>query len=102
MGIAVAYTIAIFLLFVPYLRFCFAVTEISLRDWLKTLLPIIRPSLAMALVVLALRATLFALATPPGLVLPVEILAGIAIFLLLARGQASWFWLQLRRALEAQ
>jgi O-antigen/teichoic acid export membrane protein len=102
MGIAVSYTIAIFLLFIPYLRFCFAVTEISLRDWLKTLLPIIRPSLAMALVVLALRATLFALATPPGLVLPVEILAGIAIFLLLARGQASWFWLQLRRALEAQ
>jgi PST family polysaccharide transporter len=102
MGIAASYTIAIGLLFVPYMAFCLSAASISLRDWLRVLLPLAAPALGMGMFVLAVRSLLLALAVRPLSLLAIEVLSGAALFPLLARRQLGWVLGQVRTLLAGR
>lgn len=100
LGVAIAYTAGVMTLFAPYMVYALRVAGVSARAWLQLLWPLVWPSLAMGVVVVAVRSLLLSAAALPSLAqLLIEVLTGLGAYALLARRQLAWFFVQSRRML---
>ena len=103
LGVAIGYSlVTIFVWMPPFLWFCFRSTGTPIGMVARRLGPLLQPAVLMGLIVWAMRQALLnvePLGTAPRLVLLV--LAGIGLYLLLARREVRWFldeWIHLRAA----
>jgi O-antigen/teichoic acid export membrane protein len=92
-GIALGYTVGLTLIvFPPYLGFALATVKVPCREWLSQLHPTGAATLAMAALVAASHWILgHMLAWPDLPLLAVEILVGVASYVLFARRAILWF-----------
>lgn len=96
--IAAGYASATLIVLVPYLWFCFATVGMRLADWWLAIRRALVAASTMGLVVVALRRVLVeSFALPTALLLAIEILTGVAVYALLARGEIAWLRSQFRR-----
>lgn len=98
MWIAGGYSIAMAIVTLPYLWFCFATVGVHLREFLRVVRRPLVASSSMALVVIALRrAASSVLDLPTVVLLVLEIGVGVAVYMLMARSELVWLRSQLRR-----
>lgn len=102
LGVAAAHTIATLVLFVPYMVFCLSAAQVSVREWLRVLAPLVLPAVVMGVVVIAVRMALVAAGARPLVLLGIEIAVGMGAFFLLAHQQVRWLLGQLRTMLAGQ
>lgn len=101
-AVAIGYTLAVLVLFGPYLYFCLRLTGLRPSDWFAQLAPILGASLSMAAGVLVARHLLLnRFQATPLAALAIEVPLGVALMALFARGQVRWFLGQLRTLAES-
>jgi PST family polysaccharide transporter len=100
-GVSLGYTLGLIaVVFPPYLGFALATVKVPWRAWLVQLHPTGAATLAMALLVAACRWILKESAWPDLPLLAVEVLVGVATYVLLARRAILWFVREGLRATE--
>lgn len=95
LGLAWAYTLVALLFAPPYLHFCFRAAGLSSGRLFRTLRPSFQAAAIMGVFVFLIRqATLTA---PPWITLPGLIVAGVLIYVVLARGEVRWLLSRLKK-----